>query len=302
MKVQNFGAENAPLELATATISVNGKNEVVIPALREGGRVLNQMSTQDELIFKGIDSANLLDVVFNFTDSKPFFDAGFKLTDILGTPIPNSLPEGSPRVLVYLDDAVTFWQWGKREVYPSVIRDFETMNEALIAIGTTDYFSRQLDNIQAVGLAASVSGNSVLSSVWRFATENKVSMNTAKLYLKTSNVTVRVSRVISMDLPIEAELKQERTYEEASVLYQALVKAARSTKVAGSRYFISAINGIMAFTFDEILRALECISHDEAKSMQVKSCNDKEYCFSCIMSDHLMALRKQDVLTNRAAA
>lgn len=292
--LKNFGDNESPIWLTTAIINVNGKDKEVIPAFHSKNRAPSSSAKDIELI-KQVDSSKLLDCRFNFCNADIFFNAGVELYDIQEKPIPKELPEGTPRVVVYLDDAVSYWQFGVRRVIPATILSFESVKEALQAVGTTDLFSRALNNVEVIGLAAAVSGNSIYDDVWKFSNTYKMPANTAMLYLKVRNINRRVSKIVAAGIHVDEAPVQERSYKDAVILYEAMIKASHDVKLAKSRYYISVINSFNdTYSLDEILGVLENISYDEGEQMRLASCNDKEFCIREVLKVHFVKLRESD--------
>ncbi|GEM_PF-5913909 len=297
MEMKNLGDEKSPVLVACIEIVLpGGEREEIIPVFNPLVRRFSPPK-KDEEFLKQVNPDKLLHSVFNFCDVKPFVDAGIELSDFTGKVIPKEMPKGSLRPLVYLDDAVTFWQFHVREEIHAVIKDFKTAKEALEAVGLTDLFSRPLNNVEALGVDAAVTGNKAVEDTWRFANEFKTPMNTAKLYLQIAEHTSRISKIRAAGFKVEKEPVQGRTYEEASLLFKGVASACRNVKIAMAKYVISVLNSYSGlFTTDEILEVLKQVSFEDGEAIRLAGCDDKEVCIRGVLDPHFRAM--QDVKQN----
>ena len=108
MNLLNLGTETAPKWLAVATVSIKGEEQDIIPAFTDYS--IKQKDFSKDKVFTAMDKSKILPTIFCLTDAEVFIKENVKLFDYHGREI-DELPEGAPRILVYLDkpDNINLW-------------------------------------------------------------------------------------------------------------------------------------------------------------------------------------------------
>ena len=108
MNIINFGTETAPKWLAVATVSIKGEEQDIIPAFTDYS--IKQKDFSKDKVYTAMDKSKILPTIFCLTDAEVFIKENVKLFDYHGQEI-DELPEGAPRILVYLDkpDNINLW-------------------------------------------------------------------------------------------------------------------------------------------------------------------------------------------------
>ena len=162
-------------------------------------------------LLSAINQANLLSVKFHLSTPRAFWDEGIELVDIEGNPI----PKNTPNVFVPCDTADTYWRYEVEETLQNVeIHDFATLQEYGKAIGNTTLYSRKLNNVESLGIAAIASKDETYNAIYHFAKHYSIPMNTAMNYFG-----VRLKQVHTMQLAMGITVNEvpqlKRTAEEA---------------------------------------------------------------------------------------
>ncbi len=225
-------------------------------------------------LLSAINQANLLSVKFHLSTPRAFWDEGIELVDIEGNPI----PKNTPNVFVPCDTADTYWRYGVEETLQNVeIHDFATLQEYGKAIGNTTLYSRKLNNVESLGIAAIASKDETYNAIYHFAKHYSIPMNTAMNYFG-----VRLKQVHTMQLAMGITVNEvpqlKRTAEEAEALIE-MVEAVFGNKEKGKRYAINSINAVInKYDFGTVIEALEKIPASTITTFKLSECHEKESC------------------------
>ena len=108
MNLLNLGTETAPKWFSVATVSIKGEEQDIIPAFTNYS--IKQKDFSKDKVYTAMDKSKILPTIFCLTDAEVFIKENVKLFDYNGQEI-DGLPEGAPRILVYLDksDNINLW-------------------------------------------------------------------------------------------------------------------------------------------------------------------------------------------------
>ncbi len=221
-----------------------------------------------------INPANILSVKYHLSTPRAFWSNGIDLVDAEG----NAIPKDTSNVFVPCDTADTYWRYDIEETLEDVeIHDFATLQEYGKAIGNTTLYSRKLNNVEALGIAAIASQNETYNAVYGFAKRYAVPMNTAMNYF---GVRLKQNQTMQLAMGISANEVPtlKRKIEEAESLIE-MVEAVFGNKEKGKRYAINSINAVInKYNFDTVLEALEKIPASTITTFKLSECHEKEGC------------------------
>ena len=225
-------------------------------------------------LLSAINQANLLSVTFHLSTPRAFWNEGIELIDIEGNPI----PKNTPNVFVPCDTADTYWRYEVEETLQNVeIHDFATLQEYGKAIGNTTLYSRKLNNVESLGIAAIASKDETYNAIYHFAKQHSIPMNTAMNYFG-----VRLKQIHTMQLAMGITVNEvpqlKRTIEEAEALIE-MVEAVFGNKEKSKRYAINSINAVInKYDIDTAIEALEKIPASTITTFKLSECHEKESC------------------------
>lgn len=255
----------------TIAAIINGTNQEIIL----GFSPYNMERPKDKAdLLSTVNPANILSVKYHLSTPGVFWSNGIDLVDAEG----NAIPKDTPNVFVPCDTADTYWRYDIEETLEDVeIHDFATLQEYGKAIGNTTLYSRKLNNVEALGIAAIASQNETYNAVYGFAKRYAVPMNTAMNYFG-----VRLKQNQTMQLAMGISVNEvptlKRKIEEAESLIE-MVEAVFGNKEKGKRYAINSINAVInKYNFDSVLEALEKIPASTITTFKLSECHEKEGC------------------------
>lgn len=225
-------------------------------------------------LLSSVSHANILSVKYHLSTPRAFWSNGIDLVDAEG----NTIPKDTPNVFVPCDTADTYWRYDIEETLQDVeIHDFATLQEYGKAIGNTTLYSRKLNNVEALGIAAIASKDETYNAIYGFAKKYVVPMNTAMNYFG-----VRLKQSQTMQLAMGLSVKEvptlKRKIEEAETLIE-MVEVVFGNKEKGKRYAINSINAVInKYDFDTVIEALEKIPASTITTFKLSECHEKEGC------------------------
>lgn len=273
----------------TVTATIDGKQETITVAFTK----YSMSQPKDKIIRLG-DKERRMEVIFHFAKPEIFWKEGIELIDRNE----NIIAKKTENVLVLCDTADTYWRVFSDETLKNVeVHDFNTVQEYAQAIGNTMLASRAMNNVEKVGYAALATGDKACLQVNNFAKKNQLTLNTAKLYL---DLKLRNLTLLSMTTGNKTEdLTCGRTVEEAQSLFYSI--ANQSKKEAKKRYFIHAINAILAQkdspTPEELKNAISKLSPTDIATIETTSSDYKENQISSILTKTLIRIKSQTSMT-----
>ena len=246
------------------------------------------------------DKAGLLDAIdriiqftvkFHISVPQPFWNEGISLVDSNG----EIIPQNTPNVYVPCDTADTYFRFETDEILEDVeIHNFTTVQEYGKAIGTTMIYSRKLNNVEALGIAAIASKNETYKEVHNFSRKHDIPMNTAMAFF---GIRLKQAHTLRLSLGMEvAEMPTlKRTVEQADALIDA-VEVVFGKKDMSKRYAINAINAtINKYNYETVLTALEHIPASTISLYKMSECHEKENCLVAELVGFIEELRKRQV-------
>lgn len=305
VNVANATVENVNAAENAASINLNKKemekvNEAVVPTTRiaiidgEEKNILvahpkfsmAQPKDRNELCQK-IDTSKLMSCVFHFAKADLFWNEGYDLYDEKN----NLIEKGTPDVFVHAQTADDYWKIGLVEKLTLVeIIDFPSVKDYAQTVGTTNLYSRGMTDTEKVGMAALATDNKAYMAVYEFATEQKMNLTTARLYL---DVTMNKTQILEMStgaVPENAP-KLGRTKKQAAELLKQAEKVFGDN--ARKRYVIRPLNTLehrKEYSKEDILTALKSITKDQAIEVKIANTNERE----SLVSSMLTKLLKPD--------
>ena len=102
MTILNMGTDTAPKWFAVATVSINGKEQEIIPAFTEYS--IQRKDFSKDKIYEKIDKSKILPTVFCFAKPDIFIKENVRLFDYSGREL-TDVPNEAPQIMVYLDKA-----------------------------------------------------------------------------------------------------------------------------------------------------------------------------------------------------
>lgn len=273
----------------TVTANIDGKQETITVAFTK-----YSMSQPKGKIVELGDKDKRMEVIFHFAKPEIFWNEEIELFDRNE----NIIAKDTENVLVLCDTADTYWRVFSDKTLNNVeVHNFKTVQEYAQAIGNTMLASRAMNNVEKVGYAALSTGDKACQQVNDFAKKNQLTLNTAKLYL---DLKLRNLTLLSMTTGNKTEdLTCGRTEDNAQSLYDSI--ASQSEKGARKRYFIHAINAILAQkdspTPEELKNAISKLSPTDIATIETTSSDYKENQISSILTKTLIRIKSQTSMT-----
>lgn len=242
-------------------------------------------------LLDAIDRISQFKVKFHISVPQPFWNEGISLVDSNG----EIIPQNTPNVYVPCDTADTYFRFETDEILEDVeIHNFTTVQEYGKAIGTTMIYSRKLNNVEALGIAAIASKNETYKEVHNFSRKHDIPMNTAMAFF---GIRLKQAHTLRLSLGMEvAEMPTlKRTVEQADALIDA-VEVVFGKKDMSKRYAINAINAtINKYNYETVLTALEHIPASTISLYKMSECHEKENCLVAELVGFIEELRKRQV-------
>jgi len=287
-KITNF------VEKTTVKAVINGKVEVITPAYTDFS--MEQPKDKNNLMSM-LDKEKMLDVIFHFAEPQVFWKEDFTLRDINGIEI----PKNTPNVYVVCDTGDTYWRVFLDEELKNVeIHTFDTVKDFAQTIGQTMLYSRSLNNVEKIGVAALATDNEAYMTCFRFAKEHKIPMNTAKLYLKMSMKPLNTSIMTMGVTPVEVPT-MERSLQDAEELYTHAEAAFASN--ARKRYVPNALNALLGkggYSKELVVQALMEIPASSISDIMEGGCEGRESCIFLNMTTLINQIKERNRLQQAA--
>lgn len=115
-----------------------------------------------------MDKSKILPTIFCLTDAEVFIKENVKLFDYHGREI-DELPEGAPRILVYLDKPDNINLWSLDIPIKAEIVECDSVADAYQRVATTAYLSQCPSKDDWIGLAGIVSKDGLLLQIKKFS-------------------------------------------------------------------------------------------------------------------------------------
>lgn len=271
----------------TVKAVINGEEQEIIL----GYSIYNMERPKDKGdLLSLLDKTKLLKVIFHMTNAEIFWNENIELKDANG----NMIPKDTPNVYVSCDTPDSHWRYTVDEILQNVeVHNFASIQEYGQTIGNSTLYSRKPNNVEALGFAAIASKNQTYSSIYNFAKEHKIPMNTAMLFFN-----VKLNQVHTMQLAMGLNVKDipelKRTVEEAESLIEA-VTYTFGDKEKGKRYAINSINAVInKLGFDIVIEALAKIPASTITIYKMSDCHGKEGCLIAELVFFIKEMRLQN--------
>lgn len=286
MKILNIGTDTAPKWFAVATVSIDGKEQKIIPAFTEYS--IQRKDFSKDKIYEKIDKSKILPTVFCFTKSEIFIKEKVRLFDYSGKELID-IPNEAPQIMVYLDKADNINLLGLDIPLKAELIDCKSVADAYHHVATTAYLSQCPSKDDWIGLAGIVSKDQLLLEIRRFGNTFGMNGTTAQGYFGLNTTTSYMqSKAISFSSLLPKG--DFRTYQQAEVLMKATVQAFGAKAAKQTRY-IKAINYcISLYSFDLVCKALNNIGATEKLQLDASLCEDKIHCLQSILIEQLTNL------------
>ena len=237
-----------------------------------------------------MDKSKILPTIFCLTDAEVFIKENVKLFDYHGREI-DELPEGAPRILVYLDKPDNINLWSLDIPIKAEIVECDSVADAYQRVATTAYLSQCPSKDDWIGFAGIVSKDKLLLQIKKFSNSFGMNGTAAQGYfgLDTTTSLMQSKAILASALLPKGE---HRTYSQAEILMKAAVQAFGAKAAKQTRY-IKAINYcISQYGFDRICEALNNIEADEKLKLDASKCEDKVQCLQGIIIEQVHILHK----------
>ena len=288
MKIINLGTETAPKWFAVATVSINGEEQDIIPAFT--GYSIKQKDFSKDKVYTAMDKSKILPTIFCLTDAEVFIKENVKLFDYHGREI-DELPEGAPRIFVYLDKLDNINLWNLDIPIKAEVVSCDSVADAYQRVATTAYLSQCPSKDEWIGFAGIVSKDKLLLQIKKFSNNFGMSGTAAQGYFGLDTTT---SFMQSKSILIATPLPKgnHRTYSQAETLMKAAVQAFGAKAAKQTRY-IKAINYCLSeYGFEIVCKALNSIEADEKIKLDAAKCEDKVQCLQGIIIKQVHILHK----------
>lgn len=282
-----MGTDTAPKWFAVVTVSINGKEQEIIPAFTEYS--IQRKDFSKDKIYEKIDKSKILPIVFCFTKSDIFIQENVRLFDYLGREL-TDVPNEAPQIMVYLDKADNINLLDLDIPLKAELIDCESVADAYHHVATTAYLSQCPSKDDWIGLAGVVSKDQLLLEIRRFGNSFGMNGTTAQGYFGLSTTT---SFMQSKAISFSALLPKGdfRTYQQAENLMKATVQAFGAKSAKQTRY-IKAINYCVSqYGFDLVCQALNNIGATEKLHLDASKCEDKVQCLQGIIMEQVLILQ-----------
>ena len=234
-----------------------------------------------------LDKEKMLSVIFHLAPASIFWKEGIELKDANG----DVIPQNTPDVYVPCDTPDTYWRYDIGDVLENVeIHNFASLQEYGQAIGNTTLYSRKLNNVEQIGIAAIASKNESYTAIHDLAHKFDIPMTTAM-----SAYGIRLKQGQTMQLAMGLEVKDvpelKRNKEQAELLIET-IGLVFGEKEMGKRYAVNAINTIIKkYDFDTVINGLVKIPASTIATYKISECHEKETCLVAEMVSFIEELR-----------
>lgn len=270
--------ENARVPYKTVNAIIDGEHKKIILAYSK----YSMEQPKDKLNLKEkIDPNKLLDVIFNLAEAEIFWNEDIELFDANGMRI----PKGTPDSYVLCDQASTFARAQIDEVLKNVkINNFKSVADYAQAIGSSELFSRAMNNVEKIGCVVLATDDKAYRAVHEFAKEFNITSNSAQLYLDIKLSSVATS-IMTMGYKPEVAPVLGRSPEDARRLFN---QACRTFgKSAKNRYVPRVVNALLRderYNLDILMNAMLIIPAEDIATMLEMDCGNKESCISSYLT------------------
>lgn len=286
MTILNMGTDTAPKWFAVATVSINGKEQEIIPAFTEYS--IQRKDFSKDKIYEKIDKSKILPTVFCFAKPDIFIKENVRLFDYSGREL-TDVPNESPQIMVYLDKADNINLLDLDIPLKAELIDCESVADAYHHVATTAYLSQCPSKDDWIGLAGIVSKDQLLLEIRRFGNSFGMNGTTAQGYFGLSTTTSFLQSKAISTSPLLPK-GDFRTYQQAEILMKATVQAFGAKAAKQTRY-IKAINYcISLYSFTLVCQALNNIGATEKLQLDASKCEDKVQCLQNILIEQLARL------------
>lgn len=181
-----------------------------------------------------MDKSKILPTIFCLTDAEVFIKENVKLFDYHGREI-DELPEGAPRILVYLDKPDNINLWSLDIPIKAEIVECDSVADAYQRVATTAYLSQCPSKDDWIGLAGIVSKDGLLLQIKKFSNSFGMNGTAAQGYfgLDTTTSLMQSKAILASALLPKGE---HRTYSQAEILMKAAVQAFGAKAAKQTRY------------------------------------------------------------------
>jgi hypothetical protein len=264
----------------TKLAKINGEYVEITPAYTKYSM---ELPDYNEKLCEKLERSKLFPYLFNFAKPEVFWKEGIQLYDRTGKPI----EEGKPNVYVDCSSSESWRVWIDEKLERVELHDYSSVQEFAQAVGTSNLYSRGLNNTEKTGIAALATGNEVYRAVFDFAKEHDISSTAANLYL---DVKMTKLQMMKMSTGLETKAKPElgRSVEEAEALLTQTIEVFGEN--AHKRYVIRPINTLThkkEYSCEMIMNALCKITKDEALSIKAAKSDDREIFVTDLISSHI---------------
>jgi len=280
--------------ITTKLAKINGEYVEITPAYSEYSM---ELPDYNEKLCKKMDHSKLFPHLFIFTDPEVFWKEGIQLYDRAGNPI----EEGKPNVYVDCSSSESWRVWIDEKLERVEVLEYNSVQEFAQAVGTSNLYSRGLNNTEKIGVAALATGNEAYKTVFSFAKKHELTSTAANLYL---DVKMTKLQIMKMSTGVELKAKPElgRSVEEAEILLSQ-VKKTFGKENARKRYVISAINMLKNqknYAFETIVNAVQELTETELAEFKATPSDIRVATISVTLADHIKDSVPMEIIVKEA--
>lgn len=271
----------------TRIVCINGEEKTFVVAHTKYSMELPK--DKDNYI-GSLDRSKMLSCIYHFATPEIFWNENVELYDEEN----NLIEKGTENVLVSCPTADTFWRWSVEEKFEKAeIHTFKSVEEYAQTIGCTNLYSRGLNNIEKMGIAALATGDNATIAVFEFAKKYNMPITTAQLYF---DYKLKPTKLMSMTM---GEIPENiptlgRTVEDATALFEQTKDTFK--KNAMKRYAIRSINMLLhkdEYSFDEMMETLKIIPSNEIENAESAPCEDKQQNIASLITKWLITYKQK---------
>lgn len=275
----------------TVTAIIDGVEQEII--LARTIYSMDALKKNQAKLLEQVDKDKLLDEIFHLAAPEIFIEAGITLYDCEG----EEIPEGTANVFVPVETSGTYWRFLLDDVLKHVqIHTFANLEEFAQVTGTTNLFSRGMNNKERTGIAALASGDEACNAVYELAVRTGMPASTSEQYLgvrqNSTTITLMSMGVACKDVPV-----LERTLEEALELHSH-VALTFGVAEAKKRYTIRAINSVVnagGYSLEQVMEALKNLPAEEVTRAKLMNCGTKEACISSVLINFIVKMQRDAI-------
>ena len=264
----------------TKLAKINGEFVEITPAYTEYSM---ELPDYNEKLCEKLDCSKLFPVLFNFANPEVFWKEGIQLYDRTGKPI----EEGTPNVYVDCSRADSWRVWIDKKLERVELHEYSSVQEYAQAVGTSNLYSRGLNNTEKIGIAALATGNEAYKAVFEFAKNHELSSTAANLYLDVKMTKLQIMKMSTGFIP-KTEPELGRSVHEAEKLLSQAIKTCGGN--ARKRYAVRAINALDhrdEYNLDMIIEAMQKITQTEVNVIEITPSDARESTISSIITKHM---------------